>query len=139
MHERQAVTGLKRAPGNFVALGLGLLALLAGTAAGWNETVNALLISPPLAVRVLLGTAAGILGAALVLQSADRLNASREPADLVRGVRIVFLAVAAFAAAAGWLIGSALPIIAALVIAGVDVIETTFLLVVGAVRRGRTR
>ena len=122
-----------------MALGLGLLALVAGTAAGWNETVNALLVSPPLAIRVLLGTAAAILGVALVLQATNRLNASREPADLVRAVRIVFLAVAAFAAAAGWLIGSALPIIAALVIAGVDVIETTFLLLVGAVRRGRTR
>jgi lysylphosphatidylglycerol synthetase-like protein (DUF2156 family) len=133
------VRRLKPAYGNLVALGLGLLALVAGTAAGWNETVNALLVSPPLAIRVLLGTAAAILGVALVLQATNRLNASREPADLVRAVRIVFLAVAAFAAAAGWLIGSALPIIAALVIAGVDVIETTFLLLVGAVRRGRTR
>jgi hypothetical protein len=133
------VRRLKPASGNLVALGLGLLALVAGTAAGWNETVNALLVSPPLAIRVLLGTAAAILGVALVLQATNRLNASREPADLVRAVRIVFLAVAAFAAAAGWLIGSALPIIAALVIAGVDVIETTFLLLVGAVRRGRTR
>jgi hypothetical protein len=137
--QTRAVRRLKQGSGNLVALGLGVLALLAGTAAGWNETVNALLVSPPLAVRLLLGTAAGILGVALVLQSAARLNSSREPADLVRGVRIVFLAVAAFAAAAGWLIGSALPIIAALVIAGVDVIETTFLLVVGAVRKGRTR
>lgn len=134
--ERYAVRRLKELPGNLVALALGLIALLAGTAAGWNETVHALLVSPPLVVRLLLGTAAGILGAALVLQSTQRLGASREPADLVRGVRIVFLAVAAFAAAAGWLIGSPLPIIAALVIAGVDVLETTFLLIVGAVRRG---
>ncbi len=125
---------LRDVPANLLALGVGLVALLAGTAAGWNATVNALLVSPPLAVRVVLGTGAAILGVALVLQSAERLGVSREPADLVRAVRIVFLAVAAFAAAAGWLIGSALPIVAALVIAGVDVLETTFLLVVGAVR-----
>ena len=39
-------------------------------------------------------------------------------AGLVRGVRLVFLAVAAFAAAGGWLVGHPLPFIVALVIAG---------------------
>ena len=47
----------------------------------------------------------------------------------------VFLAIAAFSAAAGWLIGHPLPLIVALVIAGVDILETTFLLFVIAVRR----
>ena len=47
----------------------------------------------------------------------------------------VFLAVAAFAAAGGWLVGHPLPFIVALVIAGVDVLETSFLLLVVAVRR----
>jgi hypothetical protein len=42
--------------------------------------------------------------------------------------------VAAFAAAASWAFGSALPIVAALVIAGVDVLETSLLLLVTAVR-----
>jgi hypothetical protein len=55
-------------------------------------------------------------------------------AGLVRGVRLVFLAVAAFAAAGGWLVGHPLPFIIALVIAGVDVLETTFLLLVVAAR-----
>ena len=51
-------------------------------------------------------------------------------------MRLAFLAVAAFAAAAGWLLGSPLPLIVALVIAGIDVVETSFmLLVAGAVRR----
>jgi len=54
---------------------------------------------------------------------------------LVRGVRFVFLAVAAFAAGSGWLLGNALPLIAALVIAGVDVVETSFLLIVVGARR----
>ena len=51
------------------------------------------------------------------------------------GVRLVFLAVAAFAAAVGWLVGHPLPFIVALVIAGVDMLETSFLLLVVAVRR----
>ena len=123
--------------GNALALLLGVLALAAATAAGWSETVNAFLVSPPPLVRVLLGTGAALLGAVLVQRSADRLGASQEPAELVRGVRIVFLAVAAFAASAGWFVGSPLPIIAALVIAGVDVVETTFLLLVTAVRNRR--
>ena len=59
----------------------------------------------------------------------------RDLAGLVRGVRLVFLAVAAFAAAGGWLVGHPLPFIVAMVIAGVDVLETSFLLLVVAVRR----
>ena len=43
---------------------------------------------------------------------------------------LVFLAVAAVAAAAGWVLGDALPLIVALVIAGIDVVETSFLLLV---------
>ena len=57
------------------------------------------------------------------------------PAALIRGVRFVFLAVAGVAAAAGWLFGHPLPLILALVIAAVDVLETTFLLVVLGTRR----
>jgi len=53
---------------------------------------------------------------------------------MVRGVRLAFLAVAAFAAAAGWVIGHPLPIVVALVIAGVDVVETSFLLLVVQLR-----
>ena len=58
----------------------------------------------------------------------------RDLAALVRGVRFVFLGVAAFSAAAGWLVGHPLPFIIALVIAGVDILETTFLLLVVAIR-----
>ena len=59
----------------------------------------------------------------------------RDLAVLVRGVRYVFLAVAALCAAAGWLIGHPLPFVVALVIAGVDILETTFLLLVVSLRR----
>ncbi len=117
-----------------LVLAAGVLAVLAGTLAGWNETVQALLVGPSLPVRLLLGVAALLLGVVLVARSAERLGASEQPADLVRGVRIVFLAVAALAAAAGWFLGSPLPIVAALVIAGIDVIETSILLLVTAVR-----
>ena len=54
---------------------------------------------------------------------------------MVRGIRLSFLAVAAFAAAAGWVLAHPLPIVVALIIAGVDVIETSFLLLVVTVRR----
>jgi hypothetical protein len=55
---------------------------------------------------------------------------------LIRGVRLAFLAVAAFAAAAGWGLGHPLPLLVALVIAGIDVVETSFLLVVVGPDRG---
>jgi len=51
-------------------------------------------------------------------------------ATMIRGVRFAFLAVAALAAAAGWFVGQPVLLIVALVIAGVDVVETTFLLIV---------
>jgi hypothetical protein len=53
---------------------------------------------------------------------------------MVRGIRFVFLAAAAFSAGIGWLVGHPLPIVIALVIAGVDVAETSFLLLVAAGR-----
>jgi hypothetical protein len=56
---------------------------------------------------------------------------------MIRGVRLVFLAVAAFAAASAWLLGHPLPLVIALVIAGVDVLETSFLLLVVSLRTRR--
>ncbi len=54
---------------------------------------------------------------------------------LIRGVRLVVPGVAALSAAAGWALGHPLPLLVALVIAGIDVVETSFLLiVVGPVR-----
>jgi hypothetical protein len=81
-----------------------------------------------------------LLARALRLLADSRSPASgemsgRDLAGLVRGVRLVFLAVAAFAAAGGWLVGHPLPFIVALVIAGVDILETSFLLLIVAVRR----
>jgi hypothetical protein len=49
---------------------------------------------------------------------------------LIRAVRLAFLAIAAIAAAAGWALANPLPLVVAAVIAGIDVIETSFLLLV---------
>jgi hypothetical protein len=49
---------------------------------------------------------------------------------MLRGIRLAFLALAALSVALGWAIGSALPFVVALIIAGIDVIETSFLLIV---------
>lgn len=59
-------------------------------------------------------------------------------AGLIRAVRLAFLAVAAFAAAAGWALAHPLPLVVAAIIAGIDVIETSLLLlVVGGFRVSR--
>jgi len=118
----------------FLPLIAGAAAIVVGTLLGWSSAIHDLVVSPPPFVRVTLGSASVLVGAVFVSRAAQRLAASREPADLMRGVRWVFLAVAAFAAAGGWFVGSVLPFIAALVIAGVDVLETSVFLLVTSVR-----
>ncbi len=51
----------------------------------------------------------------------------------------MFLAVAAVSAGIGWLAGHPMPLVLALVIAAIDVIETTFLLLVVGSRRAIRR
>jgi hypothetical protein len=122
----------------------GVGALVGGTLLGWNGGLLEGIARPPAIVRAAL-VAIAVLGMfRLLAEAIRRIDAGRrvEPgtagtrdlAVLVRGVRLVFLAVAAASAAAGWLLGHPLPFVAALVIAGVDILETTFLLVVVAVR-----
>lgn len=120
---------------DLAVLSLGVLALAVGTYAGWNERFLTLLVAPPGFVRAALVAAAGLLAFLLLGRAVERISTADEPRDTIRGVRFAFLALAAVAAAGGWLVASALPILVAAVIAGVDVIETTFLLVV--TRRGR--
>ena len=124
-----------------VALGLGLLAVVAATLTGTNgDTLDAIVHPPPLIRAALVG---GSVTLALVClwRGLARLAAGNEDVPgLVRGVRWIFLAVAAVAAGAGWALGDALPLVVALVIAGIDVIETSFLLLVlasGRVDPGR--
>lgn len=123
--------GRRRALAGFVALALGVVAVVAAMAAGRTDLLSTFFMPPPF-VRFLLGVAAAIVGIVLLLRSTDHMGSRDDPRELVRAVRVAFLAVGAFAAAAGWLLGSPVPIVAALVIAGVDVVETSFLLLVTA-------
>ena len=116
-------------------VGLGLAALVVGTAFGWNAGLLQSLVTPPALVRAALVGAAAWLGLEMLRRALAGLTNGDDLRTLVRGVRFVFLAVAAFAAGSGWLLGNALPLIAALVIAGVDVVETSFLLIVVGARR----
>ncbi len=81
----------------------------------------------------LLGRAATRIGAA-----GESADAGRNLPGMIRGVRYAFLAVAAFAAGAGWLLAHPLRVVIGLVFAAVYVVETCFVvLVVGL--RGRLR
>lgn len=125
-----------------VPLAIGLAVLAAGTAAGWDSRLVEAVAAPPTLVRAGLVATSVVLGFALLsralalLADVDAVGArERDLVSLTRGVRLAFLAVAAFSAAAGWVLGHALPIVIALVIAGVDIVETSFLLLVIATRR----
>ena len=129
-------------PGRLLPLAIGLGVLAAGTAAGWDARVVAAIATPPAVLRASLVAASVVVGFALLGRALARLGAVDSPGadqrDLValtRGVRLAFLAVAAFATAGGWAIGHPLPIVVGLVIAGVDVLETSFLLLVIATRQ----
>lgn len=137
-------------------LALALL-LLAGLTAigivsltGAAEELLQVLARPPAIVRAFLSGVTIVLGGWLLLAATRRIDGAiaHDPAAdrgqisdadlgaLVRAVRLVFLSAASFTAAGGWLLGDPLPLVIALVIAGVDVVETSFLLLV-ATRRSR--
>lgn len=127
-------------PGDLVPLGLGAAALVVGTALGWDSRLVDLVVTPPPLMRAALVALSVVFAMWALRRGIVRMSEGRDPdaggpAALIRGVRFVFLAVAGLAAAGGWLIGHPLPIVLALVIAAVDVIETTFLLVVLGTRR----
>ena len=125
----------------------GAAALVGGTLLGWNGMALDALARPPALARAALVGACAVVALRLLAEAVRRLEAGRsvpsgsasgrDLAVLVRGVRFVFLAVAAFAAGAGWLLGHPLPFVVALVIAGVDVLETSLLLAVVAIRPDR--
>ena len=131
--------------GRVAWLGLGIAALVGGTLLGWNGDLLTAIATPPPLVRAALVGASVVVAFALLASAVRRLETGRatpaseltgpDLAALIRGVRYIFLSVAAFAAAAGWLLGDPLPFVVALIIAGVDVIETSFLLLVVALRR----
>jgi hypothetical protein len=123
------------------ALALGGLAVVAATAVGSNGATLDAIVRPPIAVRAVLAGLSAAAAVVLLSRGLARLAAGTDDVPgLVRGVRLVFLAVAAGAACAGWAMGDALPLVLALVIGGIDVVETSFLLIVvaagGVDRRG---
>jgi hypothetical protein len=129
-----------------VALGLGMAAVLVGTVLGGAGPFLDAIVAPPLIVRAALVGASAVLALALLGRAVTALGGGEAPEreireargvpperdmpTMIRGVRLAFLAVAAAAASAGWFVGHPLLLVVALVIAGVDVVETTFLLIV---------
>jgi hypothetical protein len=117
--------------GAAAALALGALAVVAATVLGASESVLDAVVQPPTIIRAALVGASVAAAVVLLLRAVDRLSAGADDVPgLIRGVRLVFLAVAAASAAAGWALGHPLPLLIALVIAGIDVVETSFLLLV---------
>jgi hypothetical protein len=123
--------------GATIAVGLGILAIVTATVVGWNGAWLDAVVAPPPIVRAALVGGAVALGALLLARSVGRMAeaGTQDVPGLIRAVRLAFLAVAAFAAAAGWAVAHPLPLVVAAVIAGIDIIETSFLLLV--VGRGR--
>jgi hypothetical protein len=142
--------GAAPSAGRVAWLIVGALAMAGGTALGWNADALSAIVTPPPYLRAALVGLAVAIGLVLLLGALNRLagdpddvgrvRAGEPPRDIaamIRGVRFVFLAVAAFAAASGWLLGHPLPLVVALVIAGVDILETSFLLIVVGLRTRR--
>jgi hypothetical protein len=116
-----------------VALVLGGVAVVAATVIGANAATLDAIVHPPPVIRAALVGGSAAIAVILLSRGLARLAGGRDDVPgLIRGVRLVFLAVAAAAAGAGWALGDALPLIVALVIAGIDVVETSFLLLVVA-------
>jgi hypothetical protein len=116
-----------------VALVLGAVAVVAATVVGADAAALDAIVHPPSLIRAALVGASAAFAVVLLSRALARLAGGRDDVPgLIRGVRLVFLALAAAAAGAGWALGDALPLIVALVIAGIDVVETSFLLLVVA-------
>ena len=135
-------SGRDRSARDVVPLLVGIGALVIGTAFGWDSRLLDAIVTPPALVRAILAGTAVVAALWLLATSVRQISAARATESgqpnlrlMVRGVRLAFLAVAAASASAGWVLGHSLPIVLALVIAGVDVVETSFLLLISAPRR----
>ncbi len=127
-----------------LALLVGGLAVIVGAAAVGAGGILEAIVSPPALVRAALVGTLVIVAVALGRASLARFVVAgavegglrdADPIVLLRGIRLAFLSLAALAAAAGWLLASPLPLVVAGIVAAVDVVETSFLLlVVGPLR-----
>ncbi len=126
-----------------VLLGLGMAVIAGAAVLGRSDLLEAI-VAPPAPVRALLVGAMAILAVVLLRAAIDRFRAAADTGPLaevdaivmLRGIRLAFLCLAAVAAGIGWLVGHPLPLVVAAIIAAVDVVETSFLLLVAGARRG---
>jgi hypothetical protein len=122
-----------------IALVLGVVAVVVATALGTAGSILETIAAPPTVVRAALVGGSTVVAIALLGRAVAALGAGdapdRDMATMIRGVRLAFLAVAALVAGAGWFLGQPLLLVVALVVAGVDVVETTFLLIVARSHR----
>jgi len=133
MSGRDGAAGRQRPAGlsALVAIGIGGVAVILAPLNGGTPAVIEALVHPPALIRAGLVGASAAIALMLLARGLSRLAVgTADVAGLVRGVRLVFLALAAAAAGAGWALGDPLPIVVALVIAGIDVIETSLLLLI---------
>ena len=115
-----------------------------GSVLGANSQLADSVVRGPVVVRAILTGSIALAGIWLLGLAVSRMggdadatgkHSPRSFADIIRGIRFAFLAVAAFAAASAFLLGSVLPLVVGLVIAGVDVAETALLLLVARMQR----
>ena len=112
--------------------------MVAATVLGGSAAFLDAVVDPPPIIRAALVGGCVAAAVLLLLRALDRLGGgATDVPGLIRGVRLVFLAIAALSAAAGWALGHPLPLLVALVIAGIDVVETSFLLLVVGPERHR--
>jgi hypothetical protein len=121
-----------------LALAAGVALIVGATLIGSIPGLADAVITPPPLVRAFLVGVTVVLGLWLLARSLGRMASAGtdDVPGLIRAVRLAFLAVAAFAAAAGWGLGHPLPLLLAAVIAGIDVVETSLLLLVVTARGG---
>lgn len=113
------------------AVAVGLLAVVVAMLAGGDGILIDRLVHPPAIVRAALVGTSTTIAVILLSRGLGRLaGGATDVAGMVRGVRLAFLALAAASAAAGWALGDPLPLVVALVIAGIDIVETSLLLLV---------
>ena len=124
----------------FAPLMVGVGALAVATALGWDGNLLSAVVVPPAVVRLALALASLIVALALLGAAVGRMESRTDAGGhlvaMLRGIRLAFLALAAVSVAIGWALANPLPFLVALIVAGIDVIETSLLLIV--VRRERS-
>jgi hypothetical protein len=128
-----------------ILLLFGGLAVIVGVAAVGSGDVLERIVSPPAPIRAGLVGIMVVAGLALGRAALERFRMAgtggsltdADPVVMLRGIRLSFLSLAAFAAAAGWLLAHPLPLVVAAIVAAVDVAETSLLLLVSSGGRPR--